>query len=85
MEVFLTTNLTHLTLPASLTSIGENAYNGSSLTTVTCYALTPPEMSSLAFTGSTFSYLQIKVPSASVAAYKAASGWSSYSNKIVGF
>lgn len=67
-------NLTSLTLPSSVTSIGNYAFNGSSnLKTVTCYATTPPTLGgSYNFTASGDT---LKVPSASVSAYKNDAYW----------
>ena len=70
--------LASITLPASLASIGNNAFSGS-LILVTCNAVSPPTLSG--FIGDN-SNLAIKVPAGSVAAYKAASGWSQYANII---
>ena len=75
--------LTSITLPASLTSIGYRAFrNCRSLKTVTCLAATPPGLGTDAFDNCDAN-LQIRVPSASVNAYKAAKNWSAYADKIV--
>lgn len=76
-------NLTEITIPASVTTIEGRAFgqNGD-MTTITCMAATPPTIGKNAFavgTGTT-----IKVPAASVAAYKAAAGWIEWADKIVG-
>lgn len=71
-----------ITIPASVKSIGGYAfYKCTYLKTVICNPTTPPTLgSSIAF--DTKTGFRIKVPSASVNAYKAATNWSSYSNYI---
>ena len=72
--------LTSVTIPDSVTSIGNSAfYDCSSLSSVTINAVTPPELGSDAFYGST---CPIYVPAASVDVYKAASRWSTYKSRI---
>lgn len=75
--------LMEITIPASVTSIGDYAFaQNANMATVTCLATTPPTLGRdvfALFTGSV-----IKVPAASVAAYKAATNWSSYADYIVG-
>lgn len=74
--------LTDIELPTSITSIGNEAFkNCDGLYSMTCLATTPPTLGSDAFSG-TNSNLKIYVPSGSVNAYKAASGWSNYADKI---
>lgn len=71
--------LTEITIPASVTSIGDYAFaQNEAIMTVTCLAVTPPVLGRNAL----FS-LTIKVPAASVAAYKAADGWKDYASYIV--
>ena len=75
------TGLTSCTLGTGVTSIGD-AFNGcSKLKTLTVRATTPPLLAANAFS-SVSSNFTIKVPSASVNAYKAADGWSTYANII---
>jgi len=89
-------SLSTITLPASLSSIGGGAFWGcESLATVTCNAITPPTVietisssdpnvisgSAVSIFAHTHSSLVIKVPSGSVAAYKAA--WSYIKDKII--
>ena len=63
-----------------VTTIGERAfYKCSGLTSITINAVTPPELGSDAFYGST---CPIYVPEESVNAYKSASGWSTYKSRI---
>lgn len=77
-------SLTEITIPASVTSIGSDAfYQPNPMTTITCLATTPPTLNG----NNVFqidSNTVIKVPSASVAAYKAATNWSNYADYIVG-
>ena len=76
------TSLTSINLPASLTTIGSLAfYYCSSLILVTSNAASPPEASDSIFADTPTNYA-IKVPAGSVAAYKAAPGWSAYASRI---
>ena len=76
-------NLTSIELPASLTKIGPTAfYSCSKLASITCRAAVPPEMSTSVLLGVT-SLFEIRVLAESVEAYKQASGWSTYADKIV--
>lgn len=76
--------ITELTIPASVTSIGDYAFvgNNASQITLTVLPTTPPTLGKNVFVLATGSV--IKVPAASVAAYKAAAGWSVWADKIVG-
>lgn len=74
--------LAEITIPASVTSIGDYAFGqNASMATVICLATTPPTLGRDVFSLTTSSV--IKVPAASVAAYKAADGWKDYANYIV--
>ena len=75
--------VTSATIPSSVTNIGIRFFrNATYLTTLTCEALTPPTLDTqYALDGTSISV--IKVPSGSVDAYKAASGWSKWADKIV--
>lgn len=75
------TSLTTLTLPASLTKLGESCFfeMGGSTAELTCLATTPPSAHARAldrYTGT------IRVPAASLDAYKAADGWSTVASQI---
>ena len=75
-------SLTCIIIPDSVTSLGDRCFQYcSSLTSVTCKATTPPTLGSTAFS-STNSTLVIYVPAESVDAYKAATNWSNYADKI---
>ena len=85
-------SLTSVTIPDSVTKIGERAfYNCTSLTSVYCKATTPPSLvGTYAFKREGVGYhynigCPIYVPAESVKAYKAVSGWSEYTNYIVGY
>ena len=72
--------LTSIVIPEGVTSIGSVAFNNcSGLTSMTVKALNPPSLGSYAIQ-STIS--TIYVPTSSVEAYKAASGWSDFASKI---
>lgn len=75
-------SLTSITIPNSVTTISDYAFlNCSGLTSVTVQATTPPTLgNSNAFNDT--NDCPIYVPSASVAAYKAATNWSTYASRI---
>ena len=78
--------LASMDLPASIKWIGLHAFERcNSLTSLTCRATTPPllELSECDFNESRFQ--EIKVPQASVDAYKSTWGWSQFADIIVGF
>lgn len=76
-------NLSDITIPASVIEIQDYALaSNTELATMTCLAITPPTLGDKAFiVGST---AVIKVPAASLAAYKAATNWSIYADNMVG-
>ena len=78
-------SLTTLTIPSSVTSIGANAFqNCFPLTEYHFIGSTPPTLEdATVFTG-IIGICKIYVPAASVAAYKAATYWSSYVDYIYG-
>ena len=74
--------LSEVALPETLEEIGNYVFTQcTSLQAVLCHALTPPNLSSTCFsnTNSTF---RIYVPDASVDAYKAATNWTTYAERI---
>ena len=74
-------NLQSVSLSASITVIGEKAFYASSVTDITINATTPPTLGSDAFKNCG-NLASIYVPASSVDTYKAATGWSSYADKI---
>ena len=74
--------MTDIELHSGITSIGDYAfYNCSGLYTITLHSTEPPTIGANTLTN-TSTNLKIYVPSSSVNAYKAASNWSTYANKI---
>ena len=74
--------LSDIELHSGITSIGDYAFtNCNGMYTITLHSTTPPTLGNDALSG-TRANLKIYVPSASVDAYKAASGWSTYANNI---
>lgn len=74
-------NLTTVTIPSTVTSIGYEAFAScAKLTNLTIKAINPPtlERDMLNYSNNCIIY----VPSGSVDAYKAASGWSEYADRI---
>lgn len=69
-------------IPSTVTKIGEYCFSSASITTFICKPTTPPALGTGAFTSETAGFT-IKVPAASVAAYKAAAGWKDYASYIV--
>ena len=83
-------SLTSATIGNSVTSIGNSAfYNCTSLKSVYCKPTTPPTAGNSIFwyseNGAWLIRCKIYVPTASVSAYKNASGWSTYASDIVGY
>lgn len=73
-----------INIPDTVTEIGERAFfDCIFLASITCLAATPPALGSSAFSSDTVGFT-IKVPAASVAAYKSATNWSAYADYIVG-
>ena len=70
-------------IPSTVIEIGEYCFAYTDITTVICKPTTPPVLGHNAFSSDTAGFT-IKVPAASVAAYKAATNWSSYADYIVG-
>ena len=73
--------LTNVTIPNSVTTIGGNSFsNCSALTAITILATTPPTLTSSAFYDT--NNCPIYVPAESVDAYKTATNWSKYADRI---
>ena len=85
------TKVTSITIPREVISVGTQAFqNCSALTTVYCQPSIPPTAYKADFVEwttfkNTASNLTIYVPTASVDAYKSASGWRDYADYIVGY
>ena len=77
---FYNNSLKNLTLPSTITSIGNHTFYGFSgyLQSIVCNAVTPPTLGDDVFNIEITS--SIKVPLASIAAYRKAYGWKNYSN-----
>ncbi len=78
-DAFADTNLTTITLPASVTSIGFCAFNNSTLTTLILESETPPSVVWLLTIPNDF---KIYVPASSVDIYKLDTEWSQYASYI---
>lgn len=77
------TELTSVTIPNTVTSIGSYAfYECIELVEVVVNPVTPPSLGNYAFYGNT-SGRKIKVPAASLQAYRTAPGWSTYAADII--
>ena len=73
--------LTTIVIPSNISSIGSSAFEGcSGLTSITVHSTTPPTLEYSVFDST--NNCPIYVPSGSVNAYKAASGWSNYASRI---
>ena len=73
-------SLTSLILPSTLTTVNACCFSvGHKSCVITCYAATPPNADPQTFSGYSG---KVAVPSASVDAYKAASGWSAVAERI---
>ena len=78
-HAFFNNSLQNLTLPSTITSIGNSAFRSNkNLQSITCNAATPPTLGDNAFSSGIMP--SIKVPLASIAAYKKAYGWKDFSN-----
>lgn len=76
-------SLASIVIPNSVTSIGGHAfYNCTSLTSITVKATMPPTLDTRTGVFDNTNDCPIYVPSGSVDAYKAASGWSAYASRI---
>ena len=76
-SAFYGNSLQNLTLPSTITSIGNEAFRGN-LQSIICNAATPPMLGDNAFSSGIMP--SIKVPLASIAAYRKAYGWKDFSN-----
>lgn len=79
---FSCSSLNNITIPASITSINNYAFEYySGLISVTVLSTTPPTLGSYVFIGNASGRI-IYVPEESVEAYKTAAGWSDYADYI---
>lgn len=76
-SAFYGNSLQNLTLPSTITSIGNEAFR-CNLQSIICNAATPPMLGDNAFSSGIMP--SIKVPLASIAAYRKAFGWKDFSN-----
>ena len=72
--------LTSVTIPNSVTTIGNFAFSGCSLTELVCYAETPPFCDYIILEGVNISLCTLKVPKGSKDAYRQADGWKEFPN-----
>lgn len=80
---FESASIKQITIPDTVTEIGNSAFFACrQLESITCLAATPPALVTNALATGTAGFT-IKVPAASVAAYKAADGWKDYASYIV--
>ena len=78
-RAFFNNSLQNLTLPSTITSIGESAfYDNNRFLSIICNAATPPTLGADVFGRSITTC--IKVPMASIAAYRQAEGWKNFIN-----
>ena len=78
-HAFFNNSLQNLTLPSTITSIGNSAFcYNYDLQSITCNTATPPTLGDDAFYGCNIQ--EVKVPLASIAAYRKVYGWKDYSN-----
>ena len=83
ISCFYGASIKQIAIPDTVTEIGDMAFSYCyQLASITCLAATPPALGYDAF-GPNTAGLTIKVPAASVAAYKAAAGWNIWADIIV--
>ncbi len=71
--------MTSVTIGSGVTTIDDNAFAGCpALTSVTCLATTPPTLGGDVFYSDTYENATLKVPAASLNAYKTANGWRNF-------
>ena len=77
--------LTSVTLPASITSIGEKAFgNSPNLEYIKCMGSSPPTASHNSFDDGVYQNTTLYVPMGTIDAYRSAEGWKNFQH-IVGF
>ena len=75
-------HLRFVNIPSTVTSIGSEAFSTCPLETVICNNPTPPTITANSFYGIDKTSLSVYVPDQSVQAYREASGWSAYADRI---
>lgn len=79
-------SLTQIVIPQNVTSIGSSAFsNCNKLTEIYCTPTIPPTLDGNTVFNSIASNAVFYVPRESVEEYKAADGWKTYANQIVGY
>lgn len=77
-------SLTSITIPGGVTSIGTRAfYNCQKLLSIKMFPTTPPTLRSNDVFNGASADLQIVVPNGTLNAYKSATNWSAYADKMV--
>ena len=77
---FQSCKLSTITIPENVSSIGHDAFDGcSSLASITCRAITPPELEYSVFNNVNKS-IPVYVPTSAIAAYKEVEGWKEFTN-----
>jgi hypothetical protein len=77
--------LKSVTIPATVTSIGDSAFSSSyGIADFFIHATTPPLIASNTFSSSLLLKSKIHVPAASLSAYQSAINWSAFTNYLVG-
>lgn len=80
-KAFMGCDMASVTLPSSLTSIGNEAFNENyNIQSITILATTPPALGYKPFIST--NDCPIYVPAASLLAYQSASGWSEYASRL---
>ena len=73
------TSLTSIEFPASVTTIGGSAFNGcSALTSVTCWATTPPTITSYTFDPNHYANATLAVLPSAITAYQNDENWGNF-------
>ena len=81
---FFGSGLNTVTIGSGIKSIGSDAFSYCWIRNLYVHAIDPPTLSAYMFDDGCPNEMSIYVPAASVDAYKSASGWSEYADRIVG-
>ncbi|MBR4920090.1 MAG: leucine-rich repeat protein [Prevotella sp.] len=79
---FIMSTFESISIPSTVTEIGEAAFAYGALTSIGCYASTPPTLGNDAFGDDVSGITAIYVPSAKVQAYKDDENWSIFGDNI---